>query len=642
MATSTLTHYPRLFDLHDRKCAFVDEPVPDTLEFSLEFGLDKLASLRELRSITVKGNHHMIGNLELDWMAAHWPMLRLINGVDRFLESKCTPDLWRLRLGRPAEWNITDSTWEPVQPKETATLPPVAGFGLKTLLVPGNHTAHITNGTVAHADNTSPFMIEFGRSGCADEESPGGPASTSGLSGIVFNIYNPVMNTWEVTDLANVSEALTPPASGLNANLTGTGNWLSPVTAVDYVNLAWYIILQSTVPLRQLILKKDVSALTSFMSKIDLTESSSTLFPDELLFEGWETISNLNETAPFVGRGVATMMRDSIVIISGTANSFTPGDANIAELRGCDHAYLFSTVDHTWKRQELSVANGVFPETREKAAFIAVGPKIFMHGGIKPYQTVLQDFWILDTDTWTWTRLLDGPGPRADHTLLQYHEYIFAVSGSNVGRNIPIEGVLPIMAYSTNSSTWTNTIRATLDVETTFISNVTRAAIIIGTVVFALVLVVIALSTHLLRKWNQRNYTKVDEAFQLEQQKLRKSGTELPSILKKRYLAEGQDGGRRTRGTRRVRGLKTEVIFESAEYGDEDGDEEDDGFGADDEGDHEVQKVSLLSRAQPAPSSRSLSRQRVEEAYTIDVEEVETEEDEEEDGQAIVRLSREE
>lgn len=196
-------------------------------------------------------------------------------------------------------------------------------------------------------------MIEFGRSGCADEETQNGTTPTSGLSGIAFNIYNPVMNTWQVTDLVNISEALTPPTSGLNVSLAETGNWLSPVVAVDYVALAWYIILQSTVPLRQLILKKDVSALTSFMSKIDLTESSSTLFPDELLFEGWETVSDLNETAPFVGRGVATVMRDSIVIISGTANSFTPGDANIAELRGCDHAYLFSMVDHTWKRQEL-------------------------------------------------------------------------------------------------------------------------------------------------------------------------------------------------------------------------------------------------------------------------------------------------
>ncbi|KAF9216997.1 hypothetical protein BGZ59_007017 [Podila verticillata] len=499
---------------------------------------------------------------------------------DTFLESNCIPDLWRFRLGQSAAWNLTDSTWEAVQAKDM--LPPVSGLGLKTLLVPGNHSAHITNGTVAHADNISPFMIEFGRSGCANQGQEG--ASTPGLSGIAFNIYNPVMNTWQVKDLVNISETLTPPAtSGLNATaLTGLGNWLSPVVAVDYVALAWYIILQSTVPLRQLILKKDVSALTSFMGKIDLTESSSTLFPDELLFEGWETISDLNETAPFVGRGVATMMRDSIVIISGTANSFTPGDANIAELRGCDHAYLFSTVDHTWKRQELMANNGVFPETREKAAFIA---------------------------------------------------------GSNVGRNIPIEGVLPIMAYNTNSSAWTNTIRATLDVETTFISNVTRAAIIIGTVVFGAVLVVVALSTHFLRKWNQRNYTKVD-AFQLEQQKSRKNGTpELPSILKKRYLAESQDatGRKANRGTRRVRGLQAEVIFERGEFSDEeiDDDEEDDGFGADDEGDHEVQKVSLLSRAQP--SARSPSRQRVEEAYVDDVDQDDTEEDEE-DGSVIVRL----
>ncbi|KAF9393979.1 hypothetical protein CPC16_000532 [Podila verticillata] len=84
METSTRTHYPQLLDLHNRKCAFVDMPVPDTLEFSLESGLGQLASLRELRSITIKGNHHMIRTTELDWMAEHWPMLRLISGVDRF------------------------------------------------------------------------------------------------------------------------------------------------------------------------------------------------------------------------------------------------------------------------------------------------------------------------------------------------------------------------------------------------------------------------------------------------------------------------------------------------------------------------------------------------------------------------------
>ncbi|KAG0341651.1 hypothetical protein BG004_005958, partial [Podila humilis] len=591
---------------------------------------------------------------------------------DGFQESDCIADLWRLRIGHPTEWNVSDATWEVVQFKESiwSSQPPTAGLGLKTLLVPGNHSVHVTNGTVAHADNISPFMIEFGRSDCADEKipndqddsdaAPGGSQETlpgTGLSGIAFNIYNPVMNTWQVVDLANVSDILPSPAtSGLNATfLTGAGNWISPVVAVDYVALAWYIILQNTVPLRQIILKKDISGLTNFMSKIDLTESSYTQFPDELLFEGWETISDLNEMAPFVGRGVATVMRDSIVILSGTANAFTPGDANVAELRGCDHAYLFSTVDHSWKRQALTVSNsGVFPETREKAAFIAVGPKIFMHGGIKPYQTLLQDLWVLDTETWTWTRLLDGPGPRADHTLVQYHEYIFAVSGSNVGRNVPIKETVPIMVYNTNTSTWTNTIRATLDEETTFISNVTRAAIVIGTVVFAAVLVVAALSTHFLRRWNQRNYTKVDEAFQLEQQQQQQrqqqhqqqtNGTELPSILKKRYLSEsGQSPSTGQARTRRVRGLESEVIFEVGVHSEDEEDESEDeeGFGADDEGDHKVQRVSLLSRAQATPTSRGLSSlsssssssrlpPRVEEAYADDAELKEVGEEEEED-----------
>ncbi|KAF9423935.1 hypothetical protein BGZ94_008132 [Podila epigama] len=562
---------------------------------------------------------------------------------DSFLESGCVNDFWRMRIGQSEEWNISSSVWEVVQPMEIATtLPPVSGLGLKTLLVPGNHTAHITNGTVAHADNTSPFLIEFGRAGCAndeqkDKDKDGKAKEGRGLSGIVFNIYNPVMNSWQVVDLVNMSEILTSPiVSGLNATaLVEAGNWLTPVVAVDYVSLVWYIILQSTVPLRQLILKKDITALTKFMEEIDLTEDARTKFPEELLFEDWEMISDMEEKAPFVSRGVATFMRDSIVIISGTANAFTPNDAVYAELRGCDHAYLFSTVDRTWKRQDLTVANnGILPEPREKAAFIAVGPKIYMYGGIKPYQVVLQDMWVLDTETWIWTRLADGPGPRADHTLLQYHEYLFVVSGSNVGRNIPMENVLPLMAFNTNSSEWTNTIRATVGVEATFISNVTRLIIIIGTVLVAIALLVASMSTHILKKWNQRSYSKVDETFQLEEQRRRNGVPELPSILKKRHLAEiGQNsitgGGRDARqGSRKVRGLRTEVIFEDVEYSDQDLDEDSNedsgeeeyevGFRADDEDDHRVHKVSLLSRPQPMPSSRARSRQHEVDVYADD------------------------
>ncbi|KAF9990725.1 hypothetical protein BGZ75_000111 [Mortierella antarctica] len=224
-------------------------------------------------------------------------------------------------------------------------------------------------------------MVEFGRRGCAYDNEKEAEAHKDPWIG--FNMYNPVMNTWDVMDLVNATRDL-----GFNRTETLVlGDWTSPTVAVDYVGLAWYIILQSTTPLRQVILRKDLASLVQFMERVDLTESSATLFPSTLLLEGWNVTSVLNETAPFVGKGVATVVRNTIVILSGTANSFTAGDADL------------------------------------------VGSKIYMHGGVKPYQTVLSDLWILDTETWTWQRGPDGPGPRADHTLLQYHDYIMAVSG---------------------------------------------------------------------------------------------------------------------------------------------------------------------------------------------------------------------
>ncbi|KAF9195907.1 hypothetical protein BGZ50_002936 [Haplosporangium sp. Z 11] len=532
--------------------------------------------------------------------------------LDSFLESNCTSEVWRLRLGQTVSWNLSSATWEHVPLKETGTeLPPVSGMGLKNMNIPHNNTLTIVNGTTTMVESISPYMIEFGRAGCADDgehEDQKEQPEAGSQPWIGFNIFNPVMNTWESIDLVNTTADL-----GFDTTTTLTaGNWLSPTVAVDYVNMAWYIILQSTAPLRQVILKKDVSSLTSFMSRIDLTESSSTHFPKMLLNEGWKLISVLDETAPFVGKGVATIMRDNIVIISGTANSFTPGDAQSAELRGCDHAYVFSLATNTWTRQNLTVENNeVIPDTREKAAFLAVGNKIYMHGGVKPYQNVLSDFWILDTDNWIWRRGPDGPGPRADHTLLQYYDYIFAVSGFDVGRNVPVASVLPVMAYDTNSTAWTELIRPTLDTETSFITNVTRIAIVIGTVVFAVILLVMALSTHLLRKWNQRNYTKVDESFQLEEQRMMRTGTvHLPSILKKNHPSKNGVPSK-------VRGFKAEVIFEHIEdeYGDEEDEDEDenrDSFGdaAGDDGDQRVQKVSLLSQPSTNPTSRPLQHQR--------------------------------
>ncbi|KAF9155261.1 hypothetical protein BG015_010465 [Linnemannia schmuckeri] len=562
---------------------------------------------------------------------------------DRFLESGCSSELWRLRLGQSASWNLSSAEWKKVPLREApdVVLPPVAGLGLKTLGIPGNQTESFVNGTATIVQSISPFMIEFGKGGCQDQnELAEAEATAAGLKWtpwIGFNIYNPVMNSWEVEDMMNDTTI------DLGINLTETfsiGNWQAPTVAIDYINFAWYIILQSTAPLRQVILRKDLASLTEFMSKVDLTESSSTMFPVDLLYEGWNVTSSLDENVPFVDKGVATVVGNRVVILTGTANSFTPGDAQTSQLRGCDHAYVYSTTAHTWTRQELKVAeNETLPDTREKAAFLTVGKKIYMYGGVKPYQTVLKDLWTLDTETWTWQRGPDGPGPRADHTLLQYYEYIFVVSGYNVSRNVPLTETLPLMVFDTNTTSWTNVIRPTLDAETTYVSEMTRAAIIIGTVVFAVVLIVIALSTHLLRKWNQRNYIKGYENVELEEQQ-RRAAQELPSILKKRYLSEGGNGGngapRSNRSGRGV-GIQSEVLFE-----DEEGDYSDDNgsFDGDDEYEddhHGGQKVSLLSRSQPNPKSRSLQDQQQQglappqRERRVRIQELVEEEEEEED-----------
>lgn len=184
--------------------------------------------------------------------------------------------------------------------------------------------------------------------------------------------------------------------------------------------------------------------------------------------------------------------------------------------------------------------------------------------------------------------------------------------GYNVSRNVPLTETLPLMVFDTNTTSWTNTIRPTLDAETTYVSDMTRAAIIIGTVIFAVVLMVIALSTHLLRKWNQRNYIKGYENVELEEQR-RRAAQELPSILKKRYLSEGGNSANGTSGSNRSgRGVgnQSEVLFEDEEgdYSDENGSFDGDDEYEDDQ--HGGQKVSLLSRPQPNPKSRSLQDQQ--------------------------------
>lgn len=205
-----------------------------------------------------------------------------------------------------------------------------------------------------------------------------------------------------------------------------------------------------------------------------------------------------------------------------------------------------------------------------------------------------------------------------------------------MGRNVPVVSVLPIMAFDTNTTTWTDLIRPTLDAETSFITNVTRAAIIVATVAVAVALLVFSLSPRLLRKWNQRNYTKVSENFELNEQR-RQAGQSLPSILKKKYLSK--DGG--SRSDTRHHG---EVLFE-----DDDGYGDDEAESYDEEVTEEVDRSkgpqrSLLSNSQSNSSSKPPRRVRIDDRVEQRVLEPSDEDgqeltdDENEEGQVVVRM----
>ncbi|KAG0071147.1 hypothetical protein BGZ89_011526 [Linnemannia elongata] len=56
-------------------------PIPNTLELSLESGLDQLSTLNDLEVFGFEGLDHRIGKAELEWMAVSWPRLNTMRGL---------------------------------------------------------------------------------------------------------------------------------------------------------------------------------------------------------------------------------------------------------------------------------------------------------------------------------------------------------------------------------------------------------------------------------------------------------------------------------------------------------------------------------------------------------------------------------
>ncbi|KAG0298907.1 hypothetical protein BGZ96_004214 [Linnemannia gamsii] len=80
-------------------------PFKNTLELTLATGLDQLSRLRHLEVFGFEGVDHRIGKEELEWIAVHWPKLKVMRGLqeDDHLE-KIEPDPVKTELRLHMEW----------------------------------------------------------------------------------------------------------------------------------------------------------------------------------------------------------------------------------------------------------------------------------------------------------------------------------------------------------------------------------------------------------------------------------------------------------------------------------------------------------------------------------------------------------
>lgn len=54
----------------------------DSLELTLESGMDRLSELKRLEVFAFEGTSHGVGKAELEWMAENWPRLRGLRGLN--------------------------------------------------------------------------------------------------------------------------------------------------------------------------------------------------------------------------------------------------------------------------------------------------------------------------------------------------------------------------------------------------------------------------------------------------------------------------------------------------------------------------------------------------------------------------------
>ncbi|KAF9122319.1 hypothetical protein BGW39_009845 [Mortierella sp. 14UC] len=144
--------------------------------------------------------------------------------------------------------------------------------------------------------------------------------------------------------------------------------------------------------------------------------------------------------APWIDVGSAVYLPGGTIVVVGGGKDVgkrLSGD-NIDAASGynkMDRCWVYTIATNEWAVRPLTGDGGAFPLPRRLHALAVVGTNIYMHGGNTtetiPTDSYASDMWILNTQTWAWTRGTSSTSGRAMHTLVHIatNNNLLAVSG---------------------------------------------------------------------------------------------------------------------------------------------------------------------------------------------------------------------
>ncbi|KAG0380755.1 hypothetical protein BGX24_005400 [Mortierella sp. AD032] len=167
--------------------------------------------------------------------------------------------------------------------------------------------------------------------------------------------------------------------------------------------------------------------------------------------------------APWIDVGSAVYLSGgTIVVIGGGKDAGEPLSGDNIDASGynkMDRCWVYTIATNEWAVRPLTGDGGAFPLPRRLHALAVVGNTIYMHGGntTETTDSYASDMWILNTQTWAWTRGTSTTTGRAMHTLVHIatNNNLVAVSGFQF-LSSPTRGAQNsfISVYDIATSTW--------------------------------------------------------------------------------------------------------------------------------------------------------------------------------------------